>query len=268
MLTFLLFIFSMFVETASFTSAKAEVSTTVNSEIMRERIAERKKIADSINTLKSAFAALECLKVEEVVETQVLYNYVKGTVYHADPNQTDDTPFLTADNSVIDNTVINDLRWVALSRDLLNRQFTDPWGRRHNWTGKIKLGDTIWVDYNNKTLWKVCHPVFKHVNRKYDSTMVARHDAYYNKQKAKYDQIKGYWIVHDIMGTEYWLKNRKGEYILDKNGKKQLIKIYSAIDFLQNPEVGMMDVWDRHITISKRTVRYITPKPEILLASN
>jgi hypothetical protein len=85
--------------------------------------------------------------------------------------------------------------------------------------------------------------------------------------KQKYEQIKGYWIVHDVMGTEYTLKNKRGEYILDENGKKQVIQIKNAIDFLQHRELGMMDVWDRNIIIAKRKVKYITSKSR-LIASN
>jgi len=43
---------------------------------------------------------------------------VKATVYHATPNQTDDTPFITASNAAIDSTNPRKHRWIAVSRDL------------------------------------------------------------------------------------------------------------------------------------------------------
>lgn len=199
----------------------------------------------------------------ENVETEVLYTKVKGTVYHAVKRQTDDTPLLTADMSYIDTTKVNELRWVALSRDLLNRKFTDPSGKKHVWGGKIKLGDTIWIDYDKANLWKITH---RNHNPK-DTLAVKRNDAKYEKMVAKYEQIKGYWIVHDVMGKQYTRRTRSGKLILDENGNKQVVKIHNAIDFLQHPELGMNDAWDRNIIISKRKVTYITSNG-IALASN
>lgn len=193
-------------------------------------------------------------KLVEKIETQVLYKGVKGTVYHAVKSQTDDTPFLTADMSFIDTSKVNDLRWVALSRDLLKRRFTDLKGKKHIWNGKIKLGDTIWIDYDKSDLWKVTH----HNQNPNDTKAVKRNDAKYERMKAKYEQIKGYWIVHDVMGTKYTRRTRSGKLILDENGNKQVVHIHNAIDFLQHPELGMSDVWDRNIIISKKKITYIT----------
>ncbi len=178
----------------------------------------------------------------EIVESRILYRNVKGTVYHAVESQTDDTPFITADMSIIDTSNVNQLRWVALSRDLLKRKYTDRHGKKQVWNGKIKLGDTIWVDYDKKFLWKAS----------------GGNQSKYESLKLKYEQVKGYWIVHDVMGTKYTLKNRNGEYILDKDGNKQVIKIENAIDFLQDQKEGMMDVWNRGIIISKRKIKYVT----------
>jgi hypothetical protein len=60
-----------------------------------------------------------------------------GTVYNAVPGQTDDSPLTTADNSRIDLHDLNsgNLRWCALSRDLLSR-----------WDGPFNYGDLIMVE--------------------------------------------------------------------------------------------------------------------------
>ena len=211
----------------------------------------KKELFDS-DLLKQISLSGEVTYVEREIY-DVLYKGVKGTVYHAVKSQTDDTPFLTADNSFIDTARVNELRWVALSRDLLNRKFRDRHGNKYVWSGKIKLGDTIWVDYDKKELWRITH-----ANSKQDIVSQAKADLRYEKMKKKYEQVKGYWIVHDVMGKQYTKRNRKGEYILDENGNKQIVKITNAIDFLQHPELGMLDVWDRNIIIAKRRVETVT----------
>ena len=223
-------------------SASITIPTGINS---------KKELFDS-DLLKQISLSGEVTYVKHEIY-DVLYTQVKGTVYHAVKSQTDNTPFVTADNSFIDTARVNDLRWVALSRDLLNRKYTDRRGKKHVWSGRIKLGDTIWVDYDKKQLWKTTH-----ANSKPDSVTQAKCDVRYQKMKQKYEQVKGYWIVHDVMGKQYTKRNRKGEYILDEKGNKQIVKIENAIDFLQHPELGMLDVWNRNIIIAKRRVEIIT----------
>lgn len=268
MLTFLMLICALISETLVESSARgSNLLKSRDSTAYVMDIKNKKEIADSIDSTKNTFAALKNVNTIEVIDEKILYRHVKGTVYHAVEAQCDKTPLLTADMSLIDTAHVNELRWVALSRDLLNRKFTDPWGRKHHWKGKIKLGDTIWVSYDNQNLWKITHEKFTRTNRKQDSIKLAKQDAKYEKLKQKYEQIKGYWIVHDVMGTQFTLQNRKGQYILDKDGNKQVIYIHNAIDFLQHPEYGMMDVWDRNIIISKRKVKRITSTP-IIMAAN
>ena len=68
-----------------------------------------------------------------VLHTSV-YTQVEATVYNACPKQTNSDYLTTADGSKIDTLMINDLRWVALSRDLLTR-----------WGGNIDYGTKIYV---------------------------------------------------------------------------------------------------------------------------
>ena len=250
MLTFLMLIFALISDALVQSSAEGHTLLRVNPVI--NDVKNKKEISTPISLINNNKTTIE------FIENEILYKHVKGTVYHAVESQCDNTPLQTADMSIIDTAHVNELRWVALSRDLIKRRFTDPHRKKHVWSGKIKLGDTIWIDYDNKNLWKITHQNFKHVNHKHDSIIQARNDQKYVKLKNKYEQIKGYWIVHDVMGTQYTLKDREGNYILDKNGKRQVIHITKAIDFLQHPELGMLDVWDRNIIISKRKVKYIT----------
>lgn len=59
---------------------------------------------------------------------------VSASVYHAEPNQTDSTPFITADGSRINRKNPGKHRWIAVSRDLHTR-----------WGGPIAYGDSLWV---------------------------------------------------------------------------------------------------------------------------
>lgn len=49
---------------------------------------------------------------------------VTATIYHAVPEQTDSTPFITASNSIIDATNPQKHRWIAVSRDLEKLGYT------------------------------------------------------------------------------------------------------------------------------------------------
>ena len=65
---------------------------------------------------------------------QSLTYRVTATIYEAVPGQTDNEPFVTADNSRIKPHYGTKKRWMALSRDLLK-----PWG------GEFEFGDTVRV---------------------------------------------------------------------------------------------------------------------------
>ena len=56
---------------------------------------------------------------------ELLYTLlVTATIYHADPKQTDSTPFITASNKIIDSINPAKHRWIAVSRDLESLGFT------------------------------------------------------------------------------------------------------------------------------------------------
>ncbi len=59
---------------------------------------------------------------------------VTATAYEAVPGQTDDEPFVTADNSRIKPHYGSKKRWLALSRDLLK-----PWGGRFQYGDKVRV---------------------------------------------------------------------------------------------------------------------------------
>ncbi|QKG54218.1 hypothetical protein [Hymenobacter sp. BRD67] len=59
---------------------------------------------------------------------------VTATAYQAEVGQTDDEPFITADNSRIKPRYSSKMRWMALSHDLLAR-----------WGGQFQYGDKVQV---------------------------------------------------------------------------------------------------------------------------
>jgi 3D (Asp-Asp-Asp) domain-containing protein len=59
---------------------------------------------------------------------------VKASIYHPEAEQTDSTPYITADGSRISKKNPKKHRWLAVSRDLHSR-----------WGGNINYGDSLWV---------------------------------------------------------------------------------------------------------------------------
>lgn len=59
---------------------------------------------------------------------------VSASVYYPEPNQTDATPYTTADGSHINKLNPKKQRWIAVSRDLHSR-----------WGGEISYGDSLLV---------------------------------------------------------------------------------------------------------------------------
>lgn len=129
----------------------------------------------TVNTPSNA-AQIAKIRVNIIYEYEYfpVYKDVIGTVYHAKEEQTDKTPYITATGEDFSKLPINTIRWCALSRDLLNRQFIDKKKRHINWGGKINLHDTIWINSD-------CN------------------------------QINGWWVVKDVMGKYYI--NLKGDTI-------------------------------------------------------
>ncbi|MBA9076720.1 MULTISPECIES: hypothetical protein [Rufibacter] len=98
---------------------------------------------------------------------------VDASVYYPEEEQTDDTPFITADGSRINERNPRKHRWLALSRNLLAR-----------WGGEIEYGDSVLV---------------KGISPKLDGVYVVR-DAMHRRIKNRvdilvgpHDKIMGYW---------------------------------------------------------------------------
>ena len=72
-------------------------------------------------------------KPKILAERNLTYT-VTATAYEAVPGQTDDEPFVTADNSFIKPHYGSKKHWLALSRDLLKQ-----WGGKFNYGDKVRV---------------------------------------------------------------------------------------------------------------------------------
>ncbi|WP_460609308.1 hypothetical protein [Hymenobacter terrigena] len=102
--------------------------------------------------------------------THVLTYTVTATAYQAVPGQTDNEPFITADNSHIKPHYGSKKRWMALSRDLLK-----PWGGPFNFGDKVrvrgispKLDGVYTVHDTMNRRHHHCMDVLTHPSEKYD----------------------------------------------------------------------------------------------------
>lgn len=141
------------------------------------------------------FRCLLCqrLKQAEDYATPEPEFVLTGTMYHAVKGQTDGSPLTTADNSKIDLQKLydNELRWVALSRDLLDR-----------WGGPFNYGDRIMVEgvpmlrngYNVNGVWEV------------HDTMNARYTRYIDFLMPAHVKRNGEWVHSPDFAGPYYFK--------------------------------------------------------------
>ncbi|MCJ8166705.1 hypothetical protein MKJ04_17800 [Pontibacter sp. E15-1] len=87
--------------------------------------------------LKAPDRSIEALPQPATTETMT----VSASVYFPVPGQTDETPFITADGSRINQNNPKKHRWIAVSRDLHSR-----------WGGDISYGDSLMVTGVSKKL--------------------------------------------------------------------------------------------------------------------
>jgi len=93
---------------------------------------------------------------------ELLYSNIWGSIYNSEKRQCDNTPTITGDGSHILPKRASKHRWIAISQEMLYSKY------RQNllldkgcglYDGKIRYGDTIWVDSPNKNIngWWVVH---------------------------------------------------------------------------------------------------------------
>ena len=103
-----------------------------------------KEIADSLmfDTTQHALDLAARLAIYEktIEEYESNKHKVTVTMYHPVPGQTDDTPNITADGSVIRINNASEYRYVAVSRNMLRRD-----------GGFLTYGDYVWLEAGKKS---------------------------------------------------------------------------------------------------------------------
>jgi 3D (Asp-Asp-Asp) domain-containing protein len=128
-------------------------------------------------TILSLILSVSLIKVPEADNLgayEVGYTELMGTVYNAEAKQCNADYLTTADMSKINLKKLKDkeIRWVALSRDLLSR-----------WGGKFNYGDSIYIHGGEKEGWWVVHDC---MNKRYKNSI----DFLEYKQKRFKEKVK------------------------------------------------------------------------------
>ena len=113
---------------------------TENNSFLQHKV----KLADSLifdTTQNGLELALTLITYEKKIEEYENNKHkVTVTMYHPVSDQTDDTPNITADGSVIRINSASEYRYVAVSRNMLIRN-----------KGFLNFGDYIWLDAGKKS---------------------------------------------------------------------------------------------------------------------
>ena len=158
--------------------------------------------------------------IEFIVKVNVKLLYeCEGSLYNATIRQCDDTPLITGSGAKINLETASKQRIVAISQEMLNSDFRlkmlDDTIKDIRFRGKIKYGDSIWVESP------------KEPNGEY-----------------MYPNINGWWHVEDTKNKRYVYSDIKLDFLQtigDKklyngnyfwNGKFEKLKIYNV-----NPHV-------------------------------
>jgi len=139
------------------------------------------------------------IKYNKESELELLYDDVWGSIYNAIENQCDSTPLLTGNGLKINPKIASQLRWIAISQDMLNCKYRArllKYTRIDRYKGKICYGDTICID-------------------------------------SPHEKINGWWIVQDTKNARYvksidflQTEGDKSLYNNKWSGKFDDIKIY------------------------------------------
>lgn len=141
------------------------------------------------------------INVDNIPTKELLYDNVWGTIYHAEKKQCDNTPTITGDGSKIDPNNASSHRWIAICHEMLNDKYrrsliNDPECDRFK--GKIKYGDTVWIESENPQLngWWVVHDAkHKRVKNSVDFLQTKGDGTLYNNNKlwsGRFNDLKIY----------------------------------------------------------------------------
>jgi hypothetical protein len=128
----------------------------------------------------------------------LLYGDVWGSIYHAEESQCDSTPYSTANGSKINPWKASNHRWIAISQEMIDDKYRASLVKSNDprFKGKIKYGDTVWIDSPYKEIngwWVVCDAKNKRYTKSVDflqtigdKTLIEK----YPRWSGKFENIK------------------------------------------------------------------------------
>ena len=119
---------------------------------------------------------------EQIAKLKYFETTVTATMYRPRPEETDDTPNITADGTRIKTWKATEYRYVALSRDLLSR-----------WGGPFNYGDYIVIEGTGDR--DGVYQVRDTMNPKWTN----RVDILTTDSRFKYDNVKMYKYVNELV---------------------------------------------------------------------
>jgi len=130
-----------------------------------------------------------------------IYDNVWGTIYNAEKRQCDSNPTITGDGSRIDIKNASNLRWIAISQEMLNCDYRVGLMKDSTSTlykGKIQYGDSVWIESPNENLngWWIVHDTKnKRYTKSIDFLQTKNDGSLYNNDETwngRFDDIKIY----------------------------------------------------------------------------
>lgn len=137
----------------------------------------------------------------EPIIIEPLYNNIWGAIYNAEKEQCDDTPLVTGDGSKINQHNASEHRWIAISQNMLDCEYRQALlndSTSTSFKGKIRYGDTIWINSPHieiNGIWIVHDTKNKRYNNSIDFLQTIGDSGLYNNDplwNGKFDEIQIY----------------------------------------------------------------------------
>lgn len=125
-------------------------------------------------------------RVDYIPIIEPLYDNVWGTIYNAEKKQCDSSPTITGDGSFIDIKNASNLRWIAISQEMLDCNYREKLVDDSTSTlykGLIQYGDSVWIQSSNENIngwWIVRDTKNKRYTNSIDFLQTKNDGALYN----------------------------------------------------------------------------------------
>ena len=199
---------------------------------------------------------------------ELIYGNVWGSLYNPEPEQCDETPTITADGSVIDTLNASKQRWLAVSQDLLYSPLRHHLFAKdtadHRYEGRLKFGDTIWVESPNPNIngkWVVHDLMNKKHKNAIDFLQTTGDGSLYNNNKlwnGKFKDISIYKINKDVNDGAPKVKTHDLWMFRPSLTVTAIMKIFpieknpiTVDDLIRNHDKCVDRYWDRYYMVEE-----------------